>query len=213
MRTITRLTAKGRSAARTVVELDGEEWATIDTEVVLARQFARGDVLDEAACEAVLSDDAFVRARRAAARLLQTRPRARVELRRRLAERGFDEPILERVAAHFEEKGDLDDARFARIFAAHQFKTKRVGPLKVRAQLRELGVGEADAVGALERQPGASREEQERRARRLIERRLERPGAKDTPATLRRRISGALLRAGFESDVFGPLLEEMLSRR
>ena len=86
MRVITRLKAVGPRAARTEVELDGCAWGVIDTEVVVKHGLAKGRVLDESDCESLLREDAFVRARRIAAGLLLTRPRATGELRRRLYE-------------------------------------------------------------------------------------------------------------------------------
>ena len=212
MRTITRLTATGRRAARTTIELDGEDWAAVDTEVVLARELSRGDVLDEGTREAILADDAFVRARRAAACLLQTRPRSVAELRRRLEERKFDERTIDRAVAHFEEKGDLDDARFARVFARHQFKTRLVGPLKVRAQLRQLGVDEGLIDRALAQDPAAAPAEQERRARQLIRRRLNRLAGDDDPVRRRGRLRALLLRSWFDPETFRPLLDEAADR-
>ena len=209
MRAVTGLIAANRRASRTRVELDGEPWAELDSEVVLRHALRKGATLDDAQLEALRRDDAFVRARRAAAILLHARPRSAAELRGRLAERGFDEVTLDRTIDYFAEKGDLDDARFARAFVAQQLRTKKAGPIKIANALRRLGVEEEHIATALEANPDADEEQQRRMARRFIERRLERLRGED-PVRRRRKLRAALARAGFRPDAYYPELDDAL---
>jgi len=208
---ITRLKVANRRATRTFVELDDAPWAELDTEVVLRHQLSKGQVLSPAEQAALLAEDAFIRARRTAAILLRTRPRSIFELRHRLTERKYEPVTVEQVVAYYEEKGDLDDARFAEIFVSHQLKTRPDGPRRIATQLRQLGVADNLIQAALEKADATDTELQTERARQFIERRLRRLSDAD-PRKRRRKLTDALIRAGFEPAVYAPLLREMLQR-
>ncbi|MFW5870489.1 MAG: regulatory protein RecX [Candidatus Sumerlaeota bacterium] len=208
--TVTRLKATGRNAARTRVELDGEVWAEIDTEVVLKWQLVRGQELDTDEQTRLLEDDACVRARRAAARLLHARPRARRELEQRLLQKEFAPSVVERTLDYFEEKGDLNDAAFARRYAAHMLKTRStIGPRKLALKLRQLGVADRHIDDALAESAIASDEEQRRRCEILARKKLASMRRLD-PLKRRRRLQGALARAGFSPEVYSTVLRDML---
>jgi regulatory protein len=210
MPTVTRLVLADRRGSKTSVEIDGEPWVELVTEVVLQRGLAKGQSLEASDLDALLDADAFIRARRATARLLQARPRAMAELKRLLEERRFSAAIAERTVAHFLATGDLDDAAFARKFARHQLKTRKTGPLRVRFQLRQLGVASDLIDAALEEEPAAQTESQETVIVRFIEQRLRRVGPDDPRR--RAKIFAALVRAGFEPDTFATLLDEALGK-
>jgi len=207
---ITRLKAVGRNAARTRVELNGETWHEIDTEVVLKWQLLRGQQLDDTDQKRLLDDDAWVRARRAAARLLHTRPRARRELQQRLRQKEFDQPTVERVLDYYTEKGDLDDAEFARRYASHMLKTrKNIGPGKVELKLRQLGVDARHIDAALEESDVLTTEEQTHRCLALAEKKIATMRNLD-PVKRRRRLTGALARAGFPPEVYCDIIRDLL---
>ena len=207
---ITRLRVADRRAARIIVELDGEPWAELDSEVVLRHALENGHLLDDAARQVLLGDAAFVRVRRAAAILLQARPRAEAELRRLLLQRRHAETAVDRVVAHLREKGDLDDARFARLYAAHRLRTRREGPRRTAQALRRLGVEERSVAAALadagEQDPGG----EERHAREFAERRLRRLAAEPDPVRRRRKLLEAMQRAGFDPDVATAVARQVL---
>lgn len=209
MHTITRLQAANRRASRTIVDLDGEAWAEIDTEVVLRHNLQKGGRLEEGQAAALLAEDAFVRSRHAAALLLHARGRSIAELRRKLRERGHGEVSIERTIQYFADKGDLDDRVFAQTYAQHLFKTRCIGPGKVRYQLRRLGVGEGDISAALAQAAASDPGHQRRQARSLLERRLRNP-RQLSPLRLRANLRESLRRAGFDADLCQELVDEAM---
>lgn len=211
MAVITRLKLANRRGSSTLVELDGEEWETLETEVVLVHRLANGMELDEEKRLAILDEDAFVRARRSAAISLQIRAYTVVEIERKLRKKEFDPSIIERIIQYFSEKGALDDAKFARRFVARQFHTKVIGPRKIAAQLYQKGVASHHVSAALAEAEGADDETQEDAIRKLIERRLPRLRRDDKNAR-RRKLSGALARAGFSPELFGPISRKYLDK-
>ena len=208
-RTLTRLSPADRRGRRMHLELDGEPWAEIDSEIVLRRGLCQGLALAPSEIEEILADDEYIRARRAAAILIHTRPRSVAELGRLLAERRFSRPAIERIVLHLKEIGDLDDRRFAEAFARHQFKIRTIGPEKIRHRLRQLGVEEKIIDATLAEEPAACQDSQAALARRFVERRMKRFRNEPIP-TRKRKIFQALRRAGFEPDVCATCVDEIL---
>lgn len=236
---ITQLKQVDRRSMRTTVYLDGEEWATIDSEVVLRNCLGRGQNLSEKEMDALLSEDAFVRGRRVAARLLAIRRRSVEELRTRLREY-LPKPHSRRYATHkgsldmapspgsvicpprfsaetigavidyFAEKGDLDDYQFACRFVRHQAGMRPLGKLKLRNILRAYGVEESIIERAIAHSTKGREEEAIASVEALIAKRLPRY-QKEPPMKRRAKMENALLRAGFEPNTYRPILLKALA--
>jgi regulatory protein len=129
------------------------------------------------------SDDAFA----VALRLLTQRAHGELELRRKLARRGFAPEEVDDAIRRSRRLGYLDDAAFARGLAAQRARTR--GPALIAAELASKGVDREVARAAL---ATVHRDELLAAARRLAAR----GGSLD-----RRVIAGRLLRRGFPGEV------------
>ena len=87
--------------------------------------------------------------RTAALRLLAGRDFARRELAARLIRRGYPEPIVEAVVERLAAERLQDEGRFTGQFVARQ-AGRGHGPARIRMELRERGVPDADVEAALE---------------------------------------------------------------
>lgn len=74
-----------------------------------------------------------------ALRLLARREHSRLELAMKLRQRRVDSDVIEAVLDDFEEKGWLDDGRFAEVFVRQRVDAG-YGPLKILADLQQRGV-------------------------------------------------------------------------
>lgn len=74
--------------------------------------------------------------------LLAARDHSSLELRRKLARRGFDEATIDAAIVELTTHGLIDDRRFATDYAEHRIR-KGFGPLRIRAELRERGIADA----------------------------------------------------------------------
>ncbi len=92
--------------------------------------------LDEPAC------------RRTALELLARREHSRRELTRKLAARGFPDEILGAALDELERSGALTDARFTDSFVRSRI-AKGKGPQRIRAELAQRGVADAEAEHGL----------------------------------------------------------------
>jgi len=79
------------------------------------------------------------RIRTSAVALLARREHSSLELARKLARRGFDRDASARVIADLDESGLLSDDRFVDSFVTHR-SGRGQGPVRIRAELRELGI-------------------------------------------------------------------------
>jgi len=86
--------------------------------------------------------------RTAALRLLAGRDFARRELTARLLRNGFPAPIVETVVERLAAERLQDESRFTEHFVTRQ-AGRGVGPVRIRVELRERGIPDADAEAAL----------------------------------------------------------------
>ena len=80
--------------------------------------------------------------------LLARREHSRLELERKLEARGLESGAVAQALDELECDGLLDDGRFAESFVAARAR-KGQGPVRIRAELRERGVDEADTARGL----------------------------------------------------------------
>ncbi len=93
--------------------------------------------------------DKYQQAYQAAVRLLAMREHSRRELCSKLGRR-FGEEVVEPVLDELESQGLQSDRRFAEQYV-HSRRSKGFGPLRIRAELVERGIGEELIASTLDR--------------------------------------------------------------
>ncbi len=128
-------------------------------------------------------------------RVLALRDHSRAELRRKLKEKGYQEQEIEQSVVRLEELGYLDDARFARLFAASALRNGRSYGAMLKLELARRGVAPEIAALALAELADEFGEEE------LLARAIARRFAGFDPAQAtekeRRRVVSYLQRKGF----------------
>jgi regulatory protein len=71
---------------------------------------------------------------------LDRRPRTRLDLERRLLDRGYGRAVVRRVLDRFEAEGLVDDRAFAEQFGRERLRNRPVGPRWLLGRLRQEGV-------------------------------------------------------------------------
>lgn len=150
--------------------------------------------------------DPATAARSICLRLLIARPCSRAELATALQRKGIPEDVAGSVLDRLDDVGLVDDATVAEI-AVHSGHTNRgLGRHALGAELRQRGIPDEiarDAVAAVE--PA----DEERRARELVQRRLNGTTVSDQ-TTVVRRLVGMLARKGYpEGLAFRVVREEV----
>ena len=84
--------------------------------------------------------------------LLARREHTTAEARRKLGDQGYEPDVVEQVLADYTERQLLDDARYASHYIASR-AGRGQGPVRIRLELRELGVAEPLIEQALREGP------------------------------------------------------------
>jgi regulatory protein len=130
-------------------------------------------------------------------RALSARDHSRAELRAKLARRGFDEELAERMLDKFVAAGLVDDAAFAQRWVESRHRYSGRGRRALAQELRGKGIAESEAAVALET---VSRDDEAQRAAELVERKLARttvPADRLERDKLVQRLVGMLARRGY----------------
>jgi regulatory protein len=122
------------------------------------------------------------------------RARSEKELRAKLKEKGFDEPVVEEVAARLRELNYLDDESFARQWARNLAVNKLLGNRRIEASLVEKGIPQPLIRQVLTE---VREELTEQKAVTLLIRKKLDSGARKMDDRERRRLAQSLMGKGF----------------
>ena len=185
-----------------LVVLDDEEWGKLPRGVVRALRISVGDTYDpdmlREEADAVM--DACGMERGLA--LVSSRERSRSEVLRALRRDGYPEDVAERVADRLEEIGAVDDARFASALTRTLSGSRGYGRRRIERELREAGVDDDLALGALG--DHASEDDEAGRARERAVALARGAGGSVS------RLAGRLARRGFAADISWRVAREVL---
>jgi regulatory protein len=191
--------AGDRGGTDRLVLLDNGRRLRVDVEQVVLHGLAPGGVIEPSLVARLASQEAHLRARERALRLLAIRPRSVEELRARLGQHRIPRSTLGAVIAELEAQGYLDDLAFARSWIATRAGSKAYGIGRLRLELRRKGVPAAVVDQAVREAADADPDlgaAEERSARALVERRL--PSYRRlAPEQRARRVAALLSRRGF----------------
>ncbi len=139
--------------------------------------------------------------------MLAIRSRSRHELDNALAGMEIAPEIRRGILEELRELGLVDDVRFAREFVGARVDLKRLGPHRLKFELRKLGVSPAIVDRALEEAFPSGRQEELAwiAARKKLGSRT--PGERDV-----RRVIDFLKRKGFDYGVINRVAYELLKR-
>lgn len=122
--------------------IDGEPAVKVDREVFLLARLKPGDeISDEELHQLILDSDAR-RATERALYLLEYRDHSKRELVEKITRTAASKEAAEAAAAKMEELGLVDDDSYGRRYAKELFERKKYGPMRVRQELRQKGIGQ-----------------------------------------------------------------------
>ena len=131
-------------------------------------------------------------------RYLSSRERTEAEVRARLQRAGCGVSEIDDAVEELQTLGQLDDARFARLFAQDRRELDGWGQDRIARRLAELGVESEVVDRELTVEPAAELQ----RAVELLKRRLPPEAAsRNGDERVRERAFGILIRKGYESEV------------
>ena len=146
------------------------------------------------------------RARNTAYRHLTIRPRSRAEVEKKLHDRSFPADIVHSVIDHLLRLGYLNDALFARQWAASRVRSRGFGRRRIEQELRLKGISRdivRDTLAGLFKDASeleVARKEAEKKLKTL---------ARIVPEVRKRRLAGFLERRGFTADIIRSVLRSL----
>ncbi len=139
--------------------------------------------------------------------LLRQRPRSEFEIRARLKLKGYGEDIIESVVEGLRRSGEIDDARFARLWVEDRMRSNPAGDTVLRYELKDKGVAEPVIEAALAKK--AENYDEYEIALRISREKFERLKKLDRKKALK-RVYDFLLRRGFKYETIQRIIENVI---
>ena len=138
--------------------------------------------------------------------LLRQRPRSEFEIRERLKLKGYGADLVDEVIEALRHAGEIDDARFAKLWIDSRMQANPAGDVVLRHELKSKGVTEAVIEDAITKK---SEEYDEYTI--ALEMARERFGRlkKIEPRKALKRIYDFMLRRGFKYETVRRVVEEI----
>ena len=209
MRFVTGIAASLQTEGRFVVEVDGRPVATLTLEAIERLGLRPGAPYGEAAAAGVEQEAAVLRAMDRALNMLAFRARSVRELRRRLLQKGEEEPIVHATVARLTELGLLDDADYARQFARSRVLGPGLSTRRLQQELFKRGVAREVADQAIGDAMADDDVDEDAIIERVARKKLRTLVKLDAP-TRRRRLYAFLARRGYDSEDIRRVMAELL---
>lgn len=204
---ITKLTAQKNNPDRVSVFIDGEFAFGVHQDLVLEYRLRAGRELTADEQQALIRDDRVAKAKARAFDYLAHKPRTETEVRRKLRQNEYSEPVIASVIERLQELSYLDDTQYAEQYVERRFASKGYGPVRIRQELRKRGIDRHLAETAVadffegENPLAAAREKAQKRWPRIAR--------EDDPRKRRDKLYRYLKRRGYTYDTIRVVIDEM----
>ncbi len=197
----------GKRRNKVEVTFNDSTTVMISPETLMKHNLSRGKECTEEEIEDIRREDERIRARIQAVKYASVRVVSKAQLKRHLLKKGFSDESVDAVVARLDEKGFIDDTRFAQLFIKDRMKLKPAGPRKLAADLRKRGVERHIIEEAVA--PWEDLDTQREVARSLAEKKINTLQRYDQKKQ-RRKLYAYLERRGFDQTVIGDITREVL---
>lgn len=185
------------------VWLDCGDCMIIETETVVKFHLKDEMTLSDDEWEEVLSDNAYISARRRAFNILGYHAVSEKQLVKKLISKGADEDTAQRVAEKMRELGLINDEALLKEKVRHLSEVKKYGEKRIITDLMLKGFEKADILNALsDLEPDEYKTVCE-----IIEKKFE-SVLKDSDVKTRQKVAASLLRRGFNYDTIKSAIQE-----
>ena len=161
------------------------------------------------------TDKAKNRAKNNAYALLRQRPRSEFEIRSRLKLKGYGGDVIEEVVESLRRVGEIDDARFAKLWVESRMHTNPMGDVVLKHELKLKGIADPIIEATLEEK--ARNYDEYEVAFNMAKEQFERFKKLDASASLGtgrrkalKRVYDFLLRRGFKYETVREIIEKIV---
>lgn len=203
---ITAIEPQVKRPDRVSIFVDGEFALGTHLEVAAAAGLRVGQTVNVEQLQALARAEELRRVRDSALHFLGYRARSRLEIKRRLTQKGYDPELIDEALQALARSGLVDDAEFSRSWVRARTGSRPMGPTRIAAELRQKGVERELIEEAL--QP-VDPETELGLALAVGRRKVERMRDEDL-RTARQKLGAALMRRGFSWEVCSKALDILL---
>ena len=203
---ITAIEPQVRNRDRVNVFVDGDWVAGVHVEVVVVAGLRVGQAITVEELQSLVRAEELRHVRESALRFLGYRARSRVELRRRLLQKGYDPDLVEQAIAALDRSGLINDVEFSQSWVRARTGSRPMGPGRIAAELRQKGVDREVIDDALQ---AVDPESELALALTVGRKKIEQLRGED-PRAARRKLGLALMRRGFSSGVCAKVADLLL---
>lgn len=137
---ITDIQKQKRNKTRVSIFIDGEFVCGLDEVAVASSRLKIGDVITADELKRVVEKSELNSAFERAVGYLSASPRAKKEIWRYLADKGYDKAIIEQTIAKLDAYHYTDDYLYAQSYI--KSKSKKYGAFRISAELRQKGIAQ-----------------------------------------------------------------------
>ena len=202
---ITKISVQQKKTDRYNIFLDEKYAFSVDEDVLIKHQLKKGMELDDFLLSEIGYQDDIRKAYNLAIQYLAKRMRSEKEVRQSLAEKEFDEVIIQEVILKLYEFHFLNDEEFALAFVRTQLNTTDKGKETVKRELREKGISDNFIERALQEYPS---EAEHMKALSLAEKFVKK-NKNDSSKIMKQKLDQLLIRKGFSRATIKTAIMEM----
>ncbi len=125
---------------RFIVQLEDEQELVLTPEIVLKYAIAPEKEYSDEEFLAILEEDSLRQAKDQLMRYLSIRPHSRLELVRKMREKGYRFPVINRALDEMEKLELVDDMKFTRLFIQNELLLRPVSRLLLAQKLAQRGI-------------------------------------------------------------------------
>lgn len=203
---ITAIDPQVRYRDRFNIYVDGEWVAGVHAEVVAVAGLRVGQAVTVTELQDLMRAEELRRVRDSALHFLGYRARSRVELQRRLLQKGYDAELVEETLAALDRNGLINDAEFSQSWVRARTGSKPMGSNRLAAELRQKGIDRELIDEALQ---VVDQDVEMDLALAVGRKKIEQLRDEDF-RTARRKLGAVLMRRGFTSEVCVKVLDILL---
>jgi regulatory protein len=229
---ITALKADPFDPDKVLLFIDGKQILTVALEVAAAEKLSIGQECPPSRLERLHQAEELQAVYESAIRFLSYRPRSEREVELRLRKKGHAPEQIATILERLRKRGYLDDMEFARFWVGNRMSFSPRGPRLLRSELRQKGVSQEIVDAVLQEQSEAQAEVAQEaeevaaiwgnsapdeptagtdlaNALALARKKWRTYGSLD-PQTARRRLTGFLMRRGYNYDTVDGVIRRLL---
>lgn len=142
---ISSITVQKRNKKRYSIFVNEQYLMGISEETLIKNRLRKGLEITPALFRKLQRDEGRFAVRKYLLKLLGRRAHSRRELMSKALQKDYPREVIENVLLELEQKGYIDDADFARMFAKDKFSINKWGPVKIKAHLLKKGLSRNEA--------------------------------------------------------------------